>query len=748
MADNLASSVNVTRGQGSTPRQILQAASAVLAVIGIAERGPVGQMVECGSFPEWQSKFGGYTATNLETAAAMEGAFAAVPRVFFVRTCHYTTPGNPLTKTSTAATLQVLTAATVPSPAFVIGTRQAPYNLSGFPSPNLVFAVNGNPNATVAFAATAASVTTVNSGPFALADGEKVELAFNKGDNDEIEFASAAFIDIGAATLAEIINYFNSWFLTNGVKAIAEEDSGKLKLRSLIRGTNSEVDIVGGTALGVGKLNFATGAVTGTGDVADLSSVSNVELKSIVETALPALVVTDTNGYAKIATVATGALAALQVIASSTALAPFGFSTAPYTGSSGTPVATLRFTAEDGSYANTITVAISAATSGDVTEFDLAFLQNGTVIDVFVNLSMVPTSPRYVVTVVNSRSRLGITCTDLLAAAPPNNLPAVGTFGPLTGGSDGLVGLNDNDFIGGVTAFGKTGFRVWDASEAITLASCPQRTTAAAANALKNYCDITRKQLVFAIHDPPAGLTVDQMVDYMRNQSLLFESAETSAMYFPRIKVASPNNILYGADLVTIPPSGDIASCYARVDATRNVGGAFLHPGGIDVTLPRALALENDEVYDKDKRNKLVAALVNPISREEGTAFFLDGVLTCLSTGPFPVIGASRGVMIVAKSLILGLAFARHKNNTPELRSTCEALAFAFMEQVTGAGVLATRNTKQAFRVDFGPGLNPLAVQRQRRIVGRVGVAYAEPAEFIDVELFPDFSALEAAQAA
>ncbi|RTL06450.1 hypothetical protein EKK58_05715 [Candidatus Dependentiae bacterium] len=748
MSDNLASSVTVTRGQGSTPRQILQAASAVLAVIGIAERGPVGQLVECTSYEDFQQKFGGYTATNLETVAAMEGAFAAVQRVFFVRTVHYTTPGNPNTKTSAAATLELLTAESTPSPAYVISGNPAPYNLSGFESPNLVIVRNGEPMFTVTFAATAASVETSNTGPFTLADGEDIDLELNGATQDTITFDDDAFVDITAATIGEVINYFNAWFLTNGYKFIAENNSGKLKLRSLIRGTDSEINVVGGTALGVGKLNIATGTTNGTGDVANLASVTNAETKSIVEAALPDMLVTDVDGYAKISTVLTGGTAALQILGSSTALAPFNFSTAPNTGSSGDAAPTLLFTADDGTYANTITIIRSAATSGSSDEFDLAFAQNGVVVDVFVNLNMTPTSARYVVTIVNSLSRLGIRCTDLQVADPPANIPAVGTFGPMAGGNDGLTSMNDNDFIGGSTSFGKTGFRVWDGSEAITLAICPQRATAAVANALKNYCDVTRKQLIFAIHDPPAGLTVDQMVTYMKDQSLLFESAETSAIYYPRIKVATPNTTLYGADPVVVPPSGDIAAAYARVDSTRNVGGAFLHPGGIDVGIPRMLGLESSEVLDRDKRNKLVAALVNPISREEGTPFFLDGVLTCLSTGPFPVIGASRGIMIVAKSLILGLAFARHKNNTPELRSTCESLAHAFMEQVTGAGVLASKNSALAFRVDFGPGLNPLAVQKQRRIRGRVGVAYAEPAEFIDVELFPDFSAIEAAQAA
>ncbi len=229
---------------------------------------------------------------------------------------------------------------------------------------------------------------------------------------------------------------------------------------------------------------------------------------------------------------------------------------------------------------------------------------------------------------------------------------------------------------------------------------------------------------------------------------LLTESTEVAALYYPRIKVATPNAALYGADNVVVPPSGDIAAAYARRDATREIGGPFLHPGGTDLGIPRMLALESVEVLDKSRRDLLTAALINPISREEGTNFFIDGVLTLLSTGPFPTIGASRGAMIVGKSLKIGLAFARHQNNTPELRSTCAALATGFMNQITKAGVLASRDPATAFQVDFGKGLNPPSTQKLRKIRGRVGIAYAEPADFIDVEIFPDQRALEAELAA
>lgn len=741
-ADNTASEVTARRGKASIPKLIVQAASAILACVGIAERGPVDVLVECSSIEDWKSKFGDYTANNLETVAAVEGAFVSLNRLFFVRTTHHGTVGDPTSKTSSAATLNLMTGTTAKSAGAVLSSNTAPFVIAA--GHTLQIAIDAAAPATATFIGTPGARKSANTGPFALADQDTLLLSFN-GAAVTKTFQTQEFITIAAATPQEVVSALNAYFLQNGVLAIASVNAGAVVVTSLVIGSASSAAVLaGGTAAAPGKLNFVTGATNGTGNVGNLAGVSVAEVKTVVEAAVPGAVVTNVAGAARVASTTLGASSSVQIIGASTALAELGFDSALHAGGAGLSVATLRVTAEDGSYANTINAIIAPATSGTAVEFDLQFAQNGSVVDTFPNLTMNPASPRYALTVVNGQSKLGLKLLDLAAGASPANMPAFATVGPMVGGGDGLVGLVDSDFSGGVSANGKTGFRVFDGTEAITLMNCPQRATAAVSAAMRTYCDVTRSQLVFAIHDPPPSLTVAGMVNYVRNIALLTESAETSVVYYPRIKIATPSEALFGKDNVVIPPSGDIAAAYARVDGTKTVGGAFLHPGGTDVTLPRMLGVESDEVLDKSKRNLLTAALVNPISREDNTPFFLDGVLTCLSTGPFPTIGASRGAMIVAKSLIVGLAFARHKNNTPELRSSCAKLADAFMTLITNAGVLATRKAADAYQVDFGKGLNPPSIQRQRRLRGRVGIAYAEPADFIDVEIFPDTRALEA----
>ena len=745
-----ASAVSVSRAPKQQPRTISQVASAVLAVVGISEFGPMDVLTECDTFEGFQQIFGGYTANNLCTMAAIEGWYAGGGgTLFFARTCHHTTPGDPTTATATAASLNLQTAASVASSGSVTGNDVAPFALA--PGETLVVSVNGTANQTATFNATAASISTGNTAPFDLVTNDVLNLSINGvAVPGGITFLTGSFVNIAAATALEVAAVINARFAALGIAAVASVSAGAVVITTLKRGLGASVQATVGGAQGSGKLNLATTVVDGTGNVQDISNVTVAEVISVVGAALvsPAATVASAGGAPKITSTTTGGSSSVQVTSSSTAVG-LGFDNALHVGSTGAAQATLTVAGNDGSYANTVTLAVSASTSGDATAFNLQILQAGVVTDTFSNLYMDPTNVRYAPTVVNVNNTLGITLTDLLVAPSPANLPAVGTFGPLTGGSDGLAGLVDADFIGGVTANGKTGLRAVDADQgAVTILIVPQRATPAVHNAMVTYCTITRAQQVFAILDPPAGQTVAQVVNYVANTAVLVEAPEVAAIYYPRIKVATPNATLFGAANVVVPPSGDIAALYARTDATKTIGGSFEQPGGINFGIPRMLALESTEVTDKSKRDQLTAVLINPISKESGTEFFVDGVLSLMSSGNFPSIGQSRGVLTVAKSLTQGLAFARHQNNTPELRKACTDLATGFMNAVTGAGVLATRTAKDAFVIDFGRGLNPPSVQSQRKIQGRVGVATASPADYIFVDIFPDTSALDAELAA
>ncbi|MBM4279265.1 MAG: hypothetical protein FJ137_00410 [Deltaproteobacteria bacterium] len=251
-------------------------------------------------------------------------------------------------------------------------------------------------------------------------------------------------------------------------------------------------------------LAFPTSTALGSGNVGLAAEVTAAEIASIVMSAAPGVVAAVVDGALRLRTVATGAGASLQVLAASSLDERLGLDNVVHTGSSGGVVNALRVEGKDpGSYANRLEVEVRAPTSGDPGTFDLAVIEDGAYREVFADLSMSRTSARFVETIVNA-SRGGSALVRVVDQAVPGspglNVQTVG----LTGGNDGLVGLQDGDFIGSEIA--KTGIRALDAVQDLSLLLVPGRATAAVHNAMVTYCESVREGLVFAILDPPAGM--------------------------------------------------------------------------------------------------------------------------------------------------------------------------------------------------------------------------------------------------
>lgn len=748
---DLASSVNIDRATDKRgPRTVIQARTAIHSMVGIAERGPVDVVTKTTSFPDWQRKFGGYTANNLDTIEPVRGFFeGGGQELHFVRTCHHTTPGDATSKTSAAGTLTLQTASGSPTAGSVTGSNVGPFALAN--GDTLIVNVDGGGNVTSTFNAAAASRTASNTETYNLTNGWTLIFAINNGTQRTATFNTANFANIATASAQEVVNVLNATIAQYDMGGVASVTGGAPKITSNRLGTGSKVEIVGGTA--ASTLGFAVGSTSGTGDAANAAAVTVAELKTMIEADISGLTVSNSGGAVKITSNTTGASSSIVVSASSTMDDELGLDNASHVGTTGAAVATLTLTAEDGSYSDDITVRVSAPTSGAATDFNFALLRDGIVVNAYSNANMDPTSSRYVLTLVNGNNSLGITLADELAAvASPGNLPATGTFGPFTGGNDGLTSLADADFSGAVTSNSATGLRLLDGVDDITLVAIPQRCTASVQAAMATWCEVTRRgRPVFAIYDPPAARTADQIVTFVETTAALIGSTELGAYYWPRVKVASPNADLYGSDNAVVPPSGDIAAAYARSDARKSVGGAFAHPAGVNITLPRVLGLETDSVLLESTREKVFPKRINPISRERDAAgnltpFFLDGARVLKESGNFPHVGSSRGVQITQKTLRANLAFARHQNNTPSLRSTCADVATQYMLEVTKTGLLASPVPGDAFIVDFGPGLNPPSAKN--KVNGEIGIATAAPAEFVNVLVFQDDRALEAELAA
>jgi Bacteriophage tail sheath protein len=415
------------------------------------------------------------------------------------------------------------------------------------------------------------------------------------------------------------------------------------------------------------------------------------------------------------------------------------------------PLNTLRVDAKwDGAYGNDLQVVVGSPTSGASGEFNLTVEDNGLIVEVFPNLSMAPNRPNYVETQVNHPERGSrlIVVTDLgSATATPNNLPAVGTFGPLAGGNDGLAALVDADFVG--SAAGKTGLHALDTVQQLSVLIVPGRATAAVHAAMISYGEVTRDRGCFAVLDPPANQSATDIITYAGSTAAILGLSEFAALYWPRVKVLNPSTTVFGnvAD-VTVPPSGHIAGVYARVDGSRP-GGVYVPPAGIENgQLLGVIGFETDEVLSEAKRDLVFPKRINPLTVFPGAPRHIDGARTLKGDGNFPTVAERRGVIFIEQSLKLGLLFAKHHNNTEALRAALERTVTTFLLVQLKNGAFASADPKKAFFVDFGVALNPPSVVNSGEVVGRIGVATAKPAEFIVLRFSADTRALDAELAA
>ena len=542
MGNELLASKVIVQEEEPRIRNIQGVATAVTATVGITERGPVGVSTLTTSFEEWVKVFGSFISDSDLTIAVQGFYDNGGSQLYTNRTVHYTDITNPASKTSAAATLNLATGATAPTSGTVLGTNAAPFNLE--PGDTLSIDIDGVGPAVATFTATAGTRTSGNAQTYDLLDGLNLTLIIDGGGLQTVTFDTAEFVDIANATALEVAAVMNAEI----TGASADGSSGSVVLTSDSRGTDSGVNVTGGTANtgGVNRLGFVTGNSPGTGNVADIDAVTSAEVETIVELAVANCDVTVESGQIRLTATGNppGATSSVLVEASSTADDELGFDNATHSGSTGASVDTLQVDGKtDGTYANDIRLVVAPATSGDSDFFNLDVEDNSIIVERFTNVTMLDTDDRYVETLVNDPDTGSdlIQVTDLDAggagASAAIQRPASGTFGPMTGGDDGLSGLDDNDFVG--SAAGGTGLRAFDQTLGIRILTILGRSTAAVHNAMITYCEVTRSMEMFAILDTPAGLTAVAVQTYVVTTANLKGLSEFGAIYWPRIRFSA-----------------------------------------------------------------------------------------------------------------------------------------------------------------------------------------------------------------
>ncbi|MCG8419629.1 MAG: phage tail sheath subtilisin-like domain-containing protein [Proteobacteria bacterium] len=710
--------------------------TSVTGAVGLTERGPIGQAVLCTTWEEFQDRFGGFTP-NSELALAALGFFEnGGSQLWVVRTVHHDDVSDPTTATAIRA-FGYLTSTGVATPAVTESSNAEPFALHD--GDRISLHVHGSPHEVV-FQGSAAQVAAGGPGPFALADGQTLHLSIDQRPEQRIRFSASDFDDIGQATTSELAAALNAQIV--GGKAFDQD--GVLTLASDTEGTRSRIQVTGGTANPA--LGFPTQAVPGSGNVGDIRATTLAEVKTLLESAVPGVVVEA--GAARplrIATVAIGAEATLQIQPDTAAA--FGLDTDLHTGSDTGVANGIRVEGKDpGAYANRIQVEVHPATSGDSRAFDLAVVEDGVVRELFANLTMEPDDEQYIERVIGDEptgSRL-IRVIDQLSPLRPVPDPQSAL---LHGGDDGLAGLGDTDFIG--SEAGKTGLYALDHIQDLSVLLVPGHATPAIHNAMVRYGEVHRHGLVFAVLDPPADHSATDIVEYVTDTASLLNLTEYAALYWPRVNILNPQKSVFGPSKhVVAPPSGIIAGVYARTDSERP-GGVYDPPAGIDKgRMFGVLGFETGEVLEESKRDLVYPKRINPLTTESGLPRYIDGSRTLKGTGNFPYVAERRGVLFIERSLKRGLQFARHKNNTEGLRAQVRRTIYSFLLTQMNNGAFRSREPQNAFFVDVSEQLNTPSVIFAGKLIVRIGLATNKPAEFVVLRLSQDTRALEAELAA
>lgn len=726
-------------------RSIAGVDTARLGAVMLCERGPIGVATLTTSYEEWARVFGGFIANG--NGAIIAQAFYENGGQFLhtVRTVHYSDPATPSSKTSAPGTVTLLTEALAAAAGTVLGTVIGPFVLAH--GVTLVGQVDGAGSQTATISAVASSRESAAE-TWDFTGGKTLTVSINGGATQTITFVDGNFADPANATAEEVAAVINAGI--SGASASVTSGGTKVTITTDRKGTGASVNVIGGTANAL--LAFTTGALAGTGNVANVEAVTVSEIKTIVEAAWTngsGVTVSNDGGAVRITSNTTGVSSSILVVGSSTADDELGLDNATHTGTDAGAVDTLQVDGKtDGAYANDIEVKTTAATNGDSAHFNLVVLDGGLQVEVWPNLSLDPSAVDYVETVINDEdtgSNL-IAVTDLLAAVDsPDNIPALGTFGPMTGGDDGLTSIGDNDFIGSAVPSAKTGIRALDLVENLSLLAVPDRATAAVHAAMITYADTTREKSIVAILDPPANLAATAVITYVKSTAAIQELSEHGIFYWPRVTIPNPAKAVFGATVksVTVPPSGHIAGVYARTDNAP--GGIYQPPAGASRGILLGVnGFETDECLDQDKRDLVYPERINPLTTKPGLPRFIDGTRTLKSTGNFPTIAERRGVIFIEQSVKRALEFARHENNTEGLRAGVDRSVTSFLVTQMKLGAFRTKDPKTAFFVDFGEGLNPPSVVFAGILRGRIGLATNKPADFIELNFSQDTRALEA----
>ena len=222
-----------------------------------------------------------------------------------------------------------------------------------------------------------------------------------------------------------------------------------------------------------------------------------------------------------------------------------------------------------------------------------------------------------------------------------------------------------------------------------------------------------------AFVDPPSA---SARLDDLRSwRSQLGDSARLG-FFVPWLRVAGPD----GAEdtLVSVPPCGHICGAFAA--AEREIG---LQRSGANRQLRFVEGVTL--AIDDGEQGVLNPAGINAIRAFPGRGIRLNGARTLSSEPAWRFLSSRRIVDAIEKTLESTLAWAAFEPNNVFTRHTITVSIGTFLNRLWRDGVLAGTTPAAAYTVKCDTDNNTDADQSQGRLNIDIGVAPAEPYEFV-----------------
>ena len=374
--------------------------------------------------------------------------------------------------------------------------------------------------------------------------------------------------------------------------------------------------------------------------------------------------------------------------------------------------------ADEGTWGARLSVQVEDGSLDPNGAFNLVVRHKGEVVEVFKDLSMDEAAPNHVELVVNERSDF-ITVEDLgTVSGLPLDRPVIGVF-DLSGGNDGLTGLDDADYSGDPSQH--TGFYAFDEIDALNLIMVPGVTTAEVIHAGVTYAE--NRQDLMLLAEAPIHLEPLEAVDFRKGQGMYSHGAFNSsyaALYYPWIEINDPVT----GKRKLVPPSGAVAGCYARSDKKTHVWYA---PAGIDRgRVFNALSLGYKT--SRGERDVLYPEGVNVIASFPDSGINIWGQKT-LQSQPSALdrVNVRRLMMFIEEAIAESSRFVVFEPNNPQTWRALIRLINPFMQDIKDKGGLYD------FAVQCDEETNTPAVIDRNELVARVFVKPTKTAEFIEL---------------